>query len=59
MMTLVAHDKLHRLSEGKYARSFSVIPDFVIRAAILGAENLLPHVHRPGRWPRPRPRGRS
>jgi uncharacterized protein len=40
VMTLVAHDKLHRLTEGKYARSFSVIPDFVI-AAILGAENLL------------------
>jgi phage protein D len=39
-LTLVAHDKLNRLKEGKYARGFGILPDFLI-AAILGAENLL------------------
>jgi phage protein D len=39
-MTIVAHDKLHRLSDGKYARGFGPIPDALI-AMILGAENLL------------------
>jgi phage protein D len=39
-MTLVAHDKLHRLSSGKYARGFGPIPDALI-ATILSAENLL------------------
>ncbi len=39
-MTLVAHDKLHRLSSGKYARGFGPIPDALI-AMILSAENLL------------------
>src|SRR5688572_1400534 len=39
-MTIVAHDKLHRLTEGKYARGFGPIPDALI-AMILSAENLL------------------
>jgi phage protein D len=39
-MTLVAHDYLHRLSKGKYARGFGLLPDFLI-ATILSAENLL------------------
>ena len=39
-MTLVAHDRLHRLTEGSYSRGFGPIPDAVI-AAILSAENLL------------------
>jgi uncharacterized protein len=39
-MTLVAHDYLHRLSEGSYARGFGPLPDFII-ASILSAENLL------------------
>ncbi len=39
-MTVVAHDYLHRLTEGKYARGFGFLPDFLI-ASILSAENLL------------------
>jgi hypothetical protein len=39
-MTLVAHDYLHRMSEGRYARGFGPLPDAVI-ATILSAENLL------------------
>ena len=39
-MTLVAHDYLHRLSQGTLARGFGLLPDFVI-ASILSAENLL------------------
>ena len=39
-MTLVAHDYLHRLSEGSYARGFGPLPDFII-AMILSGENLL------------------
>jgi uncharacterized protein len=39
-MTLVAHDKLHRLTRGAYARGFGPLPDVLI-AAILSAENLL------------------
>jgi phage protein D len=39
-LTLVAHDYLNRLSQGKYARGFGLLPDFLI-AAILSAENLL------------------
>jgi uncharacterized protein len=39
-MTLVAHDYLHRLGEGEYARGFGPLPDVLI-AAILSAENLL------------------
>jgi hypothetical protein len=39
-MTLVAHDFLHRLSEGSYSRGFGPLPDFII-ASILGLENLL------------------
>lgn len=39
-MTIVAHDYLHRLTEGKYARGFGPLPDAII-AAILSAENLL------------------
>lgn len=39
-MTLVAHDKLHRLSQGSYARGFGPLPDALI-ASILSAENLL------------------
>ena len=39
-MTIVAHDRLQRLSSGKYARGFGPIPDALI-ATILSAENLL------------------
>jgi Bacteriophage probable baseplate hub protein len=39
-MTIVAHDYLHRLSEGKYARGFGPLPDALI-ARILSLENLL------------------
>jgi phage protein D len=39
-MTVVAHDYLHRLTEGSSARGFGPLPDAVI-AMILGAENLL------------------
>lgn len=39
-MSLVAHDRLQRLAEGKRSRSFGFIPDAIV-AAILGAENLL------------------
>lgn len=39
-MTLVAHDYLHRLTQGKYVRGFGFLPDFLI-ASILSAENLL------------------
>jgi phage protein D len=39
-MTIVAHDYLHRLSEGKYARGFGPLPDALI-AKILSVENLL------------------
>ena len=39
-MTLVAHDYMHRLQRGQYARGFGFLPDAVI-AAILSAENLL------------------
>jgi phage protein D len=39
-MTLVAHDYLHRLGNGSYARGFGPLPDFII-ASILGAEHLL------------------
>ncbi|HET9345460.1 MAG TPA: hypothetical protein VFO05_07145 [Candidatus Limnocylindrales bacterium] len=40
ILRLVAHDYLHRLAEGKYARGFGPIPDFLI-ASILSVENLL------------------
>jgi hypothetical protein len=40
-MRVVAHDYLHRLSEGKYARGFGMfLPDAFV-AAILSAENFL------------------
>jgi phage protein D len=39
-MTVVAHDYLHRLTQGKYVRGFGFLPDFLI-ASILSAENLL------------------
>jgi uncharacterized protein len=39
-LSLVAHDRLQRLAEGKRSRSFGFIPDAIV-AAILGAENLL------------------
>ncbi len=40
-MRIVAHDYLHRLADGKYARGFGMfLPDWII-AAILSAENLL------------------
>jgi phage protein D len=39
-LTIVAHDYLHRLTEGSYGRGFGPLPDAVI-AAILSAENLL------------------
>lgn len=39
-MRVVAHDYLHRLADGKYARGFGPLPDWFI-AAILSAENIL------------------
>jgi uncharacterized protein len=39
-MTIVAHDFLHRLSPGKYARGFGPLPDFIV-ASILGIEHQL------------------
>jgi uncharacterized protein len=39
-MTIVAHDRMHRLTEGKYARGFGPLPDAVI-AMIISAENFL------------------
>lgn len=39
-MTLVAHDYLHRLSQGRYARGFGPLSDMLV-AAILSAENRL------------------
>lgn len=43
-MTLVAHDYLHRLSQGSYARGFGPLPDFIV-ASILSIENrLLPFI---------------
>ena len=39
-MSVIAHDYMHRMSEGKYARGFGPLPDAVI-AAILSAENFL------------------
>jgi Bacteriophage probable baseplate hub protein len=39
-MTLVAHDYMHRLTEGSWARGFGPLPDAVI-AMILAAENRL------------------
>ncbi len=40
VMRLVAHDYLHRLADGSVARSFGLLPDWLV-AAILSAENLL------------------
>jgi uncharacterized protein len=39
-MTLVAHDYMHRMAEGTWARGFGPLPDAVI-AMVLAAENLL------------------
>lgn len=39
-MTLIAHDFLHRLSQGSYSRGFGPLPDAII-ASILSIENLL------------------
>ena len=39
-MTLVAHDYLHRLSQGSYARGFGPLPEFLI-ISILSVENRL------------------
>ena len=39
-MTLVAHDYLHRMTEGTYTRGFGPLPDAII-AAIVSAESLL------------------
>jgi phage protein D len=39
-MTIVAHDRLHHLADGKYSRGFGPLPDMVV-AAIVSAENLL------------------
>lgn len=39
-MTLVAHDPMHRLTQGTWARGFGPVPDAVI-AMILAAENRL------------------
>jgi hypothetical protein len=43
-LTIVAHDYLHRLSQGSYARGFGPLPDFLV-ASILALENrLIPYV---------------
>ena len=39
-MTIVAHDYLHRMTDGSYSRGFGPLPDALI-AMILSAENLL------------------
>jgi hypothetical protein len=39
-MTLVAHDRLHRMTQGSWARGFGPLPDILI-AGILSGENLL------------------
>ncbi|HEY8550345.1 MAG TPA: hypothetical protein VIL35_10345 [Vicinamibacterales bacterium] len=39
-LSLVAHDRLQRLSQGAPSRGFGFVPDAIV-AAILGAENLL------------------
>jgi len=39
-LTVAAHDKLQRLTQGSYGRGFGPLPDVLI-AAILSAENLL------------------
>jgi phage protein D len=39
-ITIIAHDYLHRLSEGSWGRGFGPLPDFVI-ASILSLENRL------------------
>jgi hypothetical protein len=39
-ITIVAHDFMQRLTQGKITRGFSILPDFVI-AAIMSVENLL------------------
>jgi phage protein D len=39
-LTIVAHDKLNRLAQGKATRGFGLLPDFLI-AMLLSAENLI------------------
>ncbi len=39
-VTVVAHDKLHRLGEGKVTRGFGLLPDF-LTAMLLSAEHLI------------------
>jgi uncharacterized protein len=39
-VTIVAHDKLNRLAQGKATRGFGLLPDFLI-AMLLSAENLV------------------
>ncbi|HEY7050886.1 MAG TPA: hypothetical protein VH496_01950 [Mycobacterium sp.] len=39
-ITVVAHDKLHRLGEGKITRGFGLLPDF-LTAMLLSAEHLI------------------
>lgn len=39
-LTVVAHDKLNRLTQGKATRGFGLLPDFLI-AMLLSAENLI------------------
>lgn len=40
MVTVVAHDKLHRLGDGKATRGFGLLPDF-LTAMLLSAEHLV------------------
>ncbi len=40
MLTVVAHDKLHRLGDGKVTRGFGFLPDF-LTAMLLSAEHLI------------------
>lgn len=39
-VTVVAHDKLHRLGDGKVTRGFGLLPDF-LTAMLLGGEHLI------------------
>jgi phage protein D len=40
ILTVVAHDKLHRLGDGKVTRCFGLLPDF-LTAMLLSAEHLI------------------
>jgi hypothetical protein len=43
-MTLVAHDYLHRLAEGSYARGFGPLPDFIVASILAIEHSLVPSI---------------